>query len=71
MKTHTVQQTKHQLRQKISKQVNFQITGKCMGLSVMRQSYKLKITTKTEKIEKSIKSSKCIILQCLRLFAIN
>ena len=53
MKTHNVQQTKHQLRHNISEHVKLQ--GISWDLSMMRQSYKLTITTKTEKIEKSLK----------------
>ena len=63
MKTHIVQQTEHQLRHNIIQHVKFQNTGKNMGSSIMRQNYMLKkTTTRTEKIEKSRKSSKCIIL---------
>ena len=53
MKTHNVQQTKHQLRHNISEHVKLQ--GISWDLSMMRQSYKLTITTKTEKIENSLK----------------
>ena len=57
MKTHIVRLIKHQLRHNISEHVKFYNTRNCLDLSMLRMSYNLtKRTTKTEKIEKSLKS---------------
>ena len=54
MKTHNVQQTKHQFRHKISNMLIFKIQGIVWDLSMMRISHKLtKRTTETGKIKKS------------------
>ena len=56
MKTHIVNQTKQQLWHNISRPDFFEIQGIWKDLSITRLSYMLtKRTTKTEKIEKSLK----------------
>ena len=72
MKTHIVQQTKHQLQCNISRQLIFKIEGIEWELSMMRISYKLKNrTTKTYYIINfNSLTRKCITSLILRPFAI-
>ena len=60
MKTHIVQQTKHQLRHDINWKIVFELQGIEWNLSMMRINYKLTKRTKIEKYKKSSKMNNII-----------
>ena len=66
MKTHIVEQTKHQLRHDINGKKVFELQWIEWNLSMMRINYKLTIRTKTEKYKKSLKTNDIINFNTIR-----
>ena len=66
MKTHIVQQTKHQLRHHINGKIVFELQGIRWNLSMMRINYKFTKRTKPEKYEKISDKEKIVNFNAIR-----
>ena len=66
MKTHIVQQTKHELRQDINEKINLELQEIGWNLSMMKLNYKLKKRTKTEKYKKMFENEHIVNFNNIR-----
>ena len=66
MKSHIVQQTKHELRHDINEKILFELQEIGWNLSMMRLNYELTKRTKSEKYKKRLRTNNIVTFNTIR-----